>query len=140
SHSRIEELESLAQRVREHIIHMSTDGGCFIGASLSCADLLVYLYSDVLNVSPDRIADPNRDYLLLSKGHDVPALYGTLAELGYLPVERLRRHLDPADHLYWHPNRHLPGVEFHSGSLGPLMSLAMGDVTELPLAFGSNSA
>jgi len=45
SHS---ELERLALRVREHIIRMSTDGGCFIGASLSCADLLVHLYSKVL--------------------------------------------------------------------------------------------
>src|SRR5205823_6193747 len=87
STARIGELQSLARRVREHIIRMSTDGGCFIGASLSCADLLVYLYSEVLNVSPDRLKDPNRDYLLLSKGHDVPALYGTLAELGYFSKE-----------------------------------------------------
>ncbi|MDH4069317.1 MAG: transketolase, partial [Ignavibacteria bacterium] len=72
-------LEELALRVREHIIRMSTDGGCFIGASLSCADLLVYLYSDVLRLSPRATDDPDRDYLFLSKGHDVPALYGTLA-------------------------------------------------------------
>jgi len=46
--------------VREHIIRMATDGGCFIGASLSCTDLLVYLYSDVLRVAPAKINDPNR--------------------------------------------------------------------------------
>jgi transketolase len=121
-----EDLEALALRVREHIIRMSTDGGCFIGASLSCADLLVYLYSHVLDVSPDRINDPTRDFFLLSKGHDVPALYGTLAELGYIDRARLANHLKASDSLYWHPNRNIPGVEFHSGSLGHLLSVGIG--------------
>ena len=119
-------LQARATKVREHIIRMSGRGGCFIGASLSCADLLVYLYERVLATSPARREDPDRDYLLLSKGHDVPALYGVLAELGYIDRARLDRHLDPADHIYWHPNRAVPGVEFHSGSLGHLLSVGMG--------------
>jgi transketolase len=117
---------------------MSTDGGCFIGASLSCADLLVYLYSEVLDLSPDRLTDPNRDYLFLSKGHDVPALYGTLAELGYIPRERLANHLKTNDHIYWHPNRHVPGVEFHSGSLGHLLSVAIGVAMDIKIRCGKN--
>lgn len=133
-----QELKSLALRVREHIVRMSTDGGCFIGASLSCADLLVYLYRHVLDIAPDRIADPRRDYLLLSKGHDVPALYGTLAELGYIPRERLTHHLKPNDSLYWHPNRDIPGVEFHSGSLGHLLSVAIGIAIDIKLRRESN--
>jgi transketolase len=120
------QLEQTALRVREHIIRMSTDGGCFIGASLSCADLLVYLYSRVLDISPDRVSDPARDYLLLSKGHDVPALYGTLAELGYFERDRLQQHLKTTDSIYWHPNRAVPGIEFHSGSLGHLMAVGIG--------------
>jgi len=119
-------LEAQARRVRAHCIRMATDGGCFLGASLSCADLLVYLYDRVLRVDPARLDDPKRDYLLLSKGHDVPALYGTLAERGYFPTARLANHLSMEDHLYWHPNRAIPGVEFHSGSLGHLLSVGMG--------------
>ena len=119
-------LEALALRVREHIIGLSTDGGCFTGASLSCADLLVYLYADFLNLRADNLQDPERDYLFLSKGHDVPALYGTFVELGLMPRERLANHLKTSDHIYWHPNRHVPGVEFHSGSLGHLPSVALG--------------
>jgi len=119
-------LEAQAKRVRGHAIRMATNGGCFLGASLSCADLLVYLYDRVLRVSPDRLTDPTRDYLLLSKGHDVPALYGTLAERCYFSTARLANHLAIDDHLYWHPNRAVPGVEFHSGSLGHLMSVGMG--------------
>ena len=132
------DLEALALRVREHVVKMATAGGCFIGASLSCTDLLVHLYSRVLDVAPDRLADPSRDYLFLSKGHDVPALYGTLAELGYFPVERLANHLSPRDHLYWHPNRKIPGVEFHSGSLGHLLSVSMGVALDIKLRGGKN--
>ena len=133
SEVRFEELTSLALRVREHIVRMATNGGCFIGASLSCTDLLVYLYSEVLNCSPDRLDDPERDYLLLSKGHDVPALYGILAELGYFPLERLKNHLHTNDNIYWHPNRTIPGVEFHSGSLGHLLSVGIGIAMDIKL-------
>lgn len=132
------QLNDLALRVREHIIRMSTDGGCFIGASLSCADLLVYLYSRRLNISPTMLDDPNRDYLFLSKGHDVPALYGTLAELGYIDRERLGNHLKTNDSIYWHPNRSVPGVEFHSGSLGHLLSVAIGVAMDIRMRGGDN--
>lgn len=122
----IREMEEMALRVREHIIRLSTDGGCFTGASLSCADLIVYLYTRFLDVSYDRLDDPERDYLFLSKGHDVPALYGTFVELGWMEPERLANHLHTNDSIYWHPNRNVPGIEFHSGSLGHLPSVAIG--------------
>jgi len=131
-----EDLEELALRVREHVVRMARGGGCFIGASLSCADLLVYLYARVLRVSPGRLRDPDRDYLLLSKGHDVPALYGTLAERGFFPSDRLSRHLDTSDSIYWHPNRNVPGIEFHSGSLGHLLSVGVGIAMDIKLSGG----
>ena len=136
--TRQRELEALAHRVREHIVRMSARGGCFIGASLSCADLLVYLYQEVLNVGPDRLQDIDRDYLLLSKGHDVPALYGTLVELGYFDGARLDKHTSTEDHIYWHPNRAIPGVEFHSGSLGHLLSVGIGVAMDIKLRGGKN--
>ena len=129
-------LQDQARRVRAHAIRMATNGGCFLGASLSCTDLLVYLYDRVLRLAPDRLSDPDRDYLLLSKGHDVPALYGTLAERGYFSTARLANHLAIDDHLYWHPNRAIPGVEFHSGSLGHLLSVGMGIAMDARLRGG----
>ncbi len=131
--SRQHELDQTALRVREHIIRMATNGGCFIGASLSCTDILVYLYEELLRVSPSQPADPLRDYLLLSKGHDVPALYGILAEKGFFPRERLANHLSPRDSVYWHPNRNLPGVEFHAGSLGHLLAVSIGIALDVRL-------
>jgi len=129
-------LDELAFRVREHIIRMATDGGCFIGASLSCTDLIVHLYTRVLRISPDTVKDPDRDYFFLSKGHDVPALYGTLAELGFFPRERLKHHLKTSEAIYWHPNQAVPGIEFHSGSLGHLLSVAIGVAMDIKLCGG----
>lgn len=119
-------LSQMALNVRERVIRMATDGGCFLGASLSCTDLLVYLYTRFLNIHKDNLDDPERDYLFLSKGHDVPALYGTFAEIGFIEPERLGNHLQANDDLYWHPNRNIPGVEYYSGSLGHLLSVAIG--------------
>jgi transketolase len=134
----VDQLEATALKVREHIIRMSTDGGCFVGASLSAADLIVYLYSDFLNVNPHNLEDPDRDYLFLSKGHDVPALYGTFAELGLLEKDRLKNHLSLEDHIYWHPNTKIPGIEFHSGSLGHLPSVAIGVAMDIKIRGGNN--
>ncbi len=123
---KINKLKETAFKVREHIINMSTDGGCFIGASLSCTDLIVYLYQSFLNLHKGNLKDEERDYLFLSKGHDVPALYGTFVELGLIEKDRLKNHLKTIDSIYWHPNRNIPGVEFHSGSLGHLPAVAIG--------------
>ncbi|HXC04061.1 MAG TPA: thiamine pyrophosphate-dependent enzyme [Bacteroidia bacterium] len=135
---RKKELEQIAFRVREHIIRLSTDGGCFTGASLSCADLLVYLYADFLNLHKANLNDPKRDYLFLSKGHDVPAMYGTFVELGLMEKERLGNHLKANDSVYWHPNRNVPGVEFHSGSLGHLPAVAMGVALDVRMRKDNN--
>ncbi len=134
----VEKLKIIALKVREHIIRMSTDGGCFTGASLSCVDILVCLYSNYLNVNKNSLADPNRDYLFLSKGHDVPALYGTLAELGFIEKERLKNHLKTNDFIYWHPNRNIPAVEFHSGSLGHLLPISVGVAIDCKIKNQSN--
>jgi len=131
-------LEAIALNVREHIIKMPTDGGCFTGASLSAVDLIVYLYAEFLNLDKDNLNDPDRDYLFLSKGHDVPALYGTFAELGLMEKERLANHLSINDHIYWHPNTKIPGVEFHSGSLGHLPSVAIGVAMDIKIRGGAN--
>jgi transketolase len=131
-------LSACALRVRERVIRMSAGGGCFIGASLSCADIIVFLYTSVLNVTPATRTSPDRDYLFLSKGHDVPALYGTLADFGFFDEKRLAHHLSPRDSIYWHPNRAVAGVEFHSGSLGHLPAVALGVAMDIQMSGGAN--
>jgi len=136
--TQIKTLEKRSLQVREHIIKMATEGGCFLGASLSAVDILNYLYSEFLTIQKDNLSDPNRDYLLLSKGHDVPALYGLFVELGWLEKERLGNHLNTNDSIYWHPNRNIPGVEFHAGSLGQLPAVALGIAMDINIRKGTN--
>lgn len=120
------ELKQLSLLCREDIIKMSGRGGCFIGASLSCVDILVYLYFNYLNLNENNLNDLNRDLFILSKGHDVPALYSVLAKKNIIDEKRLENHCSIRDDIYWHPNSKIPGVEFHSGSLGHGLSIAIG--------------
>ncbi len=122
----IRKLENIALSCREEIIRMSARGGCFIGASLSCMDVITYLYTKYLNITKLNVNENERDYFILSKGHDVPALYSILSELGFFKSNRLKKHCTVEDFIYWHPNTEIPGVEFHSGSLGHGLSIAMG--------------
>lgn len=135
---KLSSLKLTALKVREHIINMSTNGGCFIGASMSWTDICVYLYNEFLNISKETLKDPSRDYLFLSKGHTVPAMYGTFVELGWLEKERLNNHLKTNDFIYWHPNVNIPGVEFHSGSLGHNLSVASGVAVDCKLKNQNN--
>jgi transketolase len=79
-----------------------------------------------LNLKDIGVKSKERDYFILSKGHDVPALYSVLANLGIIDLQRLENHCSVNDNIYWHPNISIPGVEFHSGSLGHGLSVAMG--------------
>jgi transketolase len=132
------ELQAFALKVRERIIPMATEGGCFLGASLSAVDVLTYLYTSFLNIDKSNLDDPKRDYLFLSKGHDVPALYGIFAELGWIASDRLSNHLSTSDSIYWHPNRQIPGVEFHSGSLGQLPAVSIGVAMDMKISKTAN--
>jgi transketolase len=105
---------------------MSVNGGSFAGASLSMVDLVTYLYNNYMNISKELLNSSKRDYLFLSKGHAVPALYSVFAELGWIDQSRLNNHLKIKDDIYWHPNVNIPGIEFHSGSLGHLLAVALG--------------
>jgi transketolase len=131
-------LRARSLRVRERVVRMATGGGCYIGSALSCVDLLVYLYTCHLRIDGAALDDPRRDYLFLSKGHAVPALYGVLAELGWLDEARLERHLRAGDVIYWHPNPAVPGVEFYTGSLGHLLPVATGVALDCKLRGQNN--
>jgi transketolase len=131
-------MRSLASGARFRVLRLARDGGCFIGAALSCVDILAVLYGGSLRLSPTAPDDPNRDFFFLSKGHAVPALYGILAETGWFDPARLDHHLKTTDMIYWHPHRAVAGVEFHSGSLGHSLPVALGVALDTRLRGGSN--
>lgn len=97
------------------------------GGSLSCMDILVALYYNVMHIDPARPDLPERDRFVLSKGHCAPALYAVLADRGFFPREELLTLRKLGSRLQGHPDMHLtPGVEASTGSLGQGISIAMG--------------
>ena len=97
------------------------------GGSLSIADIMSVLYFDEMNIDPQNPKNPDRDRFVLSKGHCTPALYGTLAERGFFPVEDLKTFRQIDSILQGHPDmKHIPGVDMSTGSLGLGISAACG--------------
>ena len=97
------------------------------GGSLSVADILTVLYFDVMKVDPENPQAPDRDRLVLSKGHTTPALYAALALRGYFPKEELKLFRSIRGHMSGHPDMvHVPGVDMSTGSLGQGISAAVG--------------
>lgn len=97
------------------------------GGSLSCVEMLMALYYEVMHVDAKNPKDPDRDRFVLSKGHACPTLYAILADLGYFPKEDLKDLRQVGSHLQGHPDcNKTPGVDINTGSLGQGASLAMG--------------
>ena len=97
------------------------------GGSLSCVDIITYLYFNHMKVDPQNPKDENRDRFVLSKGHAAPALYSVLANKGYFPVDELKTLRKSDSMLQGHPSiKYTPGVDMCTGSLGQGISAACG--------------
>ena len=71
----------LAYKIRLHALEMTSRGGTsHIASIFSMADLVAVLYADVLRYDPNNPRMPERDRLILSKGHAGAGIYAALAE------------------------------------------------------------
>lgn len=126
--TQLNELKIAAAHIRKMALEAVYSAGAgHPGGSLSAADILAYLYMKELRVDPRNPKDPKRDRFVLSKGHCSPALYGALAERGFIPKEDIKtfRHID--SYLQGHPDmKGVPGVDMSTGSLGQGISAANG--------------
>lgn len=125
---RITELKEIATHVRKNALTaVHAAGSGHPGGSLSIADVLTLLYFEVMNVDPKYPNNPDRDRLVLSKGHCTPALYGVLAERGFFPREDVKLFRKTGSYLQGHPDmKSVPGVDMSSGSLGQGVCAANG--------------
>lgn len=125
---RKKELRKTALEVRRQIIigtNKAKSG--HPGGSLSCTDVLTYLYFEKMNIDPANPQMADRDRFVMSKGHAAPALYGALAVRGFFPLSEILKLRKPYAMLQGHPDRkHIPGVDMSSGSLGQGISAATG--------------
>lgn len=125
----INKLISISKEIKKDVLNM-----CFnaqighIGSAFSIVDLLVVLYFKILNLNISNLDDPNRDRLVLSKGHACSALYACLAKKKFFSKEMLfnKFHCDGGV-LHGHPCKGVvPGIEVTTGSLGQGFSVAAG--------------
>ncbi|MBI2160648.1 MAG: transketolase [Candidatus Rokubacteria bacterium] len=117
-----------ARECRVQIIRMLTHAGSgHPGGSLSVIDILTALYFGRLRHDPRYPDWPDRDRVVLSKGHAVPALYTVMAKAGYFPESQLITLRKLGSPLQGHPDRTmLPGIEAATGSLGQGLSISLG--------------
>lgn len=121
-------LTKTARQIRRHLINMSHAGKApHLGSALSTVEILVALYWEVANISPETASHPNRDRVILSKGHAAAALYAVLAERGFIPVSQLSTYAQAGSSLpeQMSPNC-IPGVEAATGSLGHGLPMGLG--------------
>ena len=122
------QLAAIARECRVQIIRMLTHAGSgHPGGSLSVIDLVTTLYFQRMRHDPKRPDWPDRDRLILSKGHAVPAQYAAMARAGYFSQDLLITLRKLGSPLQGHPDRTaLPGIEAATGSLGQGLSIAVG--------------
>ena len=121
-------LEDIAREVRCSILTMVREAGVgHIGGSLSVTDILVALYFKILKIDPKEPEWPDRDRLVMSKGHGATALYSVLAKKGFFPKKELKTFGTLNSNFQVHPDKNkVPGIEASTGALGQGLSIGLG--------------
>jgi transketolase len=124
----IDGLKQIARRVRRHILEMTAqaDSG-HPGGSMSSVEILTALYFRILRHDPKNPFWPDRDRMIMSKGHATPVLYAVMAEAGYFPTEELMTFRRLGSRLQGHTVMNKPpGIEMSAGALGMGLSFSLG--------------
>jgi transketolase len=121
-------LRTRANRSRSTDLAMIGRAGLgHVGGDMSVLDILTTLFFAVLRIDPARPDWPDRDRLILSKGHTAGALYTTLAAAGFFGTSSLDTFAGTLSELNGHPNRtKVPGVETNTGPLGHGLPVGVG--------------
>lgn len=121
-------LSKRANNIRKYIIEAgSKSASAHYGGSLSCADILAYVFSIMKNDNKE-----SRDRFVLSKGHCALALYAALFEYGFITKEELLSFNSNGSAFPSHCVKNIEkGIELSSGSLGMGLSFAIGQAIAL---------
>lgn len=123
-------LVELAARARRSVLSIGYEAGgqgAHFGPALSLVEVMTALYGIAVRHAPGDRTNPDRDRVILSKGHGSLALYTVLHEYGYIDAALLSTAEKDGSSLPGQPirNREL-GIEFSSGSLGMGLSFGVG--------------
>ncbi len=125
---KVAELEKIAKKLRYDIVMMIGAGKPgHLGGSCSIAEIVAALYFHKMRHDPANPQWPDRDRLLLSKGHAALTQYAALAECGYFPKKELETLKELGTIVQGHPEMlRMPGIEANTGSLGQGLSISCG--------------
>ena len=125
----------MAREIRIDCLRMGArtgTNGAHFGGGLSLVEIMAVLYGSAMRVDPDDPRMPERDRLILSKGHGSMAYYAALKQVGFVDDDELMTFKSNHTFLYGHPSMNLDrGIEFSSGSLG--LGLSLGIATAMGL-------
>lgn len=128
SDAQVDEMTKQAHEIRQIVLEMlAASGGGHFGGSLSVIEILVGLYGSVMRVDPARPDWPDRDRLVLSKGHAGAALCPILARFGYFDESLLLTFNKLDSPFGMHPDMHkISGCDMSTGSLGHGLAVGIG--------------
>ncbi|MCL2472779.1 MAG: transketolase [Treponema sp.] len=130
----VKNLNSIALQLRYDVLEMiGVNNAGHLGGSFSLAETMAVLYFHRMKMTKEKLNDPDRDRLLLSKGHAALIQYAALCELGFFPREELKRVKKLNGLLQGHPDLTVPGIEAVTGSLGQGLSIGVGMALALRL-------
>jgi transketolase len=121
-------LDERSRQLRRLVVRALDGGGRgHVGSSMSLIEILRVLYDDVLRFRPSEPRWPDRDRMILSKGHGCLALYAMLADKGFFGADSLDTFCHRDSILGGHPEAgKVPGVEASTGALGHGLSVGLG--------------
>jgi len=122
------DIREFCKQVREDtVLTIGSIGVGHIGGALSIVEILAVLYTKVMNVDPKNPSMEGRDRLIVSKGHAGPAVYATLANMGYFDKKELLTLNHSGTRLPSHCDMNkTPGIDMTTGALGQGFSCAVG--------------
>lgn len=117
----------ISKKIRKNILDMAFSGSTVhIGCALCLVEIFAVIYRNHLRYDYTKPDDPNRDFLILSKGHGVMAQYACMRELGWLKDSDLLNYFSDGTKLKGLSDSRVKGLEVTSGSLGHGLSVGVG--------------
>ena len=125
-------LKSIAQRLRHHVLNMTTKAGSgHASTCLSMAELMSCLFFDEMRYNVKNPNDLANDEFVLSKGHASPVVWAAYAEAGIIPLKKLDEYRKYPSSLEGHPTPNMPWIKAATGSLGQGLSIGLGMVAAI---------
>ena len=120
----IEKSKWLRKEIFEMVIKV---GQGHIASALSQTEIVLSLfYGGIMNYKVGNPNYPDRDKLIISKGHSAMGIYPILADIGYIAHDELSKYGTPDGILRIYGDMSVPGIDSTSGSLAQAPGIACG--------------